>query len=90
MTNRLIATVGCDLRLQVRNGFYHAAAFVALCWILALSRISPEHLTLWMPKVFWLVEANADTAWVYLALAIIVQIFVLSRLLRRMNRRGAA
>jgi fluoroquinolone transport system permease protein len=49
VTNRLIPTIGCDLRLQVRNGFYHAAAFVALCWALALSRISPEHLTSWMP-----------------------------------------
>ena len=49
MTNRLLSTIGCDLRLQVRNGFYHAAAFVAVFWILALGRISSEHLTLWMP-----------------------------------------
>ena len=49
MTKRLISTIGCDLRLQVRNGFYHAAAFVALFWILALSRISPDRLSFWMP-----------------------------------------
>jgi fluoroquinolone transport system permease protein len=42
----------------------------------------------WPVKVFWLVEANAAIAWEYLIIAIIVQIFVLSLLLQRMNRRG--
>jgi fluoroquinolone transport system permease protein len=46
---RLISTIVCDIRLQVRNGFYYAAAFVAVCWMLALSRIPPDRLTLWMP-----------------------------------------
>jgi fluoroquinolone transport system permease protein len=46
---RLIATALCDFRLQIRNGFYYAAAFVAVFWTLALSRIPPERLTLWMP-----------------------------------------
>lgn len=46
---RLIATVVCDARLQIRNGFYYAAAFVAIFWTLALSRIPPDRLTLWMP-----------------------------------------
>jgi hypothetical protein len=47
--NRLIATVLCDVRLQIRNGFYYAAAFVAMFWTLVLSRIPPDRLTLWMP-----------------------------------------
>jgi fluoroquinolone transport system permease protein len=46
---RLIATVICDVRLQIRNGFYYAAAFVAIFWTFALSRIPPDRLALWMP-----------------------------------------
>jgi fluoroquinolone transport system permease protein len=46
---RLIATTVCDIRLQVRNGFYYAAAFVATFWALALSRIPAHLLTPWMP-----------------------------------------
>src|SRR5688572_31457208 len=46
---RLMATIICDIRLQMRNGFYYAAAFVAAFWALALSRVPPELLTLWMP-----------------------------------------
>ena len=46
---RLIATMICDVRLQIRNGFYYAAAFVAVFWTFALSRIPPDRLTLWMP-----------------------------------------
>ena len=42
----------------------------------------------WPVKVFWLVEAKAVIAWVYLAIAIIVQVFVLRLLLQRMNHRG--
>jgi fluoroquinolone transport system permease protein len=46
---RLWATIICDIRLQTRNGFYYAAAFVAAFWAVALSRIPPDLLTLWMP-----------------------------------------
>src|SRR5688572_21983360 len=46
---RLMATIICDIRLQMRNGFYYAAAFVAAFWALALSRVPPELLALWMP-----------------------------------------
>jgi hypothetical protein len=46
---RLLSTIRCDIRLQARNGFYHAAAFVAAFWTFALSRIEPDHLVLWMP-----------------------------------------
>lgn len=32
---RLTSTIICDVHLQVRNGFYYAAGFVALFWVLA-------------------------------------------------------
>lgn len=48
---RLTATIFRDIRLQVRNGFYYAAAFVGAFWALALSRIAPEFLTFWMPAL---------------------------------------
>jgi fluoroquinolone transport system permease protein len=40
----------------------------------------------WPVKVFWLVEANAVIAWVYLAVGSVMQLFVLRFLLHRMNR----
>ena len=46
---RLAAAIVCDMRLQVRNGFYYAAAFVAVFWALALSRIPAKFLALWLP-----------------------------------------
>ena len=39
--SRLAATIRLDLRLQVRNGFYHAVAFVLLCWLVLLTQL-PE------------------------------------------------
>ena len=36
---RLAATVRLDLRLQVRNGFYYAVAFVLACWFVVLTRL---------------------------------------------------
>lgn len=36
---RLISTIVRDVRLQVRNGFYYAAGFVALFWVLALTQL---------------------------------------------------
>lgn len=39
--HRLAATMRLDLRLQVRNGFYHAVAFVLLCWLVLLTQL-PE------------------------------------------------
>ena len=38
---RLAATVRLDLRLQMRNGFYYAVAFVLACWLVLLSRLPP-------------------------------------------------
>lgn len=37
--NRLFATVQTDLRLQIRNGFYYAAAFVLGVYMLALTQL---------------------------------------------------
>lgn len=37
---RLTATLRCDFRLQLRNGFYHATAFILVVWALIL---------LWLP-----------------------------------------
>ena len=36
---RLAATVRLDLRLQARNGFYYAVAFVLVCWFVVLTRL---------------------------------------------------
>ena len=37
--HRLAATVRLDLRLQMRNGFYYAVAFVLGCWFVVLTRL---------------------------------------------------
>jgi fluoroquinolone transport system permease protein len=37
--NRLLATIRCDLRLQQRNGFYYATAFVVAVYALGLSQL---------------------------------------------------
>ncbi|HEV2147612.1 MAG TPA: hypothetical protein VGR37_09445 [Longimicrobiaceae bacterium] len=36
--SRLLTAVRCDARLQLRNGFYHAAGFVVLVWGVLLYR----------------------------------------------------
>lgn len=36
---RLAATIRLDLRLQARNGFYYAVAFVLACWFVVLTRL---------------------------------------------------
>ena len=40
--HRLAATVRLDLRLQMRNGFYYAVAFVLACWFVVLTRLPPS------------------------------------------------
>ncbi|MEO5953904.1 MAG: ABC transporter permease, partial [Chloroflexia bacterium] len=37
--NRLISTMWCDVRLQFRNGFYYATAFVTVAYALAISQL---------------------------------------------------
>lgn len=36
---RLLATIRCDIRLQFRNGFYYASAFVVVLWTIILSQV---------------------------------------------------
>ena len=47
--SRLGATARGDVRLQVRNGFYWAAGFVALCCILLLNLVDAETLAWLIP-----------------------------------------
>src|SRR4051794_35315548 len=49
---RLIATILCDVRLQFRNGFYYATAFVTAIYALALSQVSGEPLGLSIATLF--------------------------------------
>ena len=37
--NRLLSTIRCDIRLQHRNGFYYATAFVVAVYALGLSQL---------------------------------------------------
>lgn len=46
---RLVATMICDALLQFRNGFYFAAAVVALFWIIAFHQFSPDRMASLMP-----------------------------------------
>lgn len=50
---RLVSTIRGDARLQARNGFYYASAFVAAVSILVLSqlRLSQETLALILPAI---------------------------------------
>jgi fluoroquinolone transport system permease protein len=57
---RLIATIGCDIRLQLRNGFYYATGFVALFWMLALSQV-PEINLGWLIPPFILSNLLINT-----------------------------
>jgi fluoroquinolone transport system permease protein len=47
--NRLLATVGWDVRLQLRNGFYYAGLFVAIVMIVLISQIPATYLDLFLP-----------------------------------------
>lgn len=41
---RLLATMQFDVRLQLRNGFYHAVVFVLVCWAVVLTQL---------PRIDW-------------------------------------
>jgi fluoroquinolone transport system permease protein len=53
--NRLLATIRCDLRLQQRNGFYYATAFVVTVYALGLGQLHASgaqlHLAWLLPAV---------------------------------------
>jgi fluoroquinolone transport system permease protein len=57
---RLTSTIVCDVRLQARNGFYYAAGFVALFWVIALSQVPAESLG-WLMPVFVLSNLLMNT-----------------------------
>ncbi|HEX6386017.1 MAG TPA: ABC transporter permease [Anaerolineae bacterium] len=46
---RLLSTIRLDVQLQFRNGFYYAAAFVAILSVLLLGRLPPASLTWFLP-----------------------------------------
>lgn len=48
---RLLATLRCDVRLQLRNGFYYAAAFVAAVNVLILHWLPRESLGWLLPAL---------------------------------------
>jgi fluoroquinolone transport system permease protein len=54
--NRLLATIRCDLRLQQRNGFYYATAFVVAVYALGLSQLHAAGTRL---NLAWLLPAVA-------------------------------
>lgn len=48
---RLAAAAAADVRLQLRNGFYAAAAFVAVCLVLLLRQLPADTVTLLLPPL---------------------------------------
>jgi fluoroquinolone transport system permease protein len=46
---RLIATVRTEFQLQFRNGFYYAAAFVAVLLVIALLQLPVQSRALFLP-----------------------------------------
>lgn len=49
--NRLNSTILWDMRLQFRNGFYYASAFVAMLFIIILKQFSNVDWTQWWPPI---------------------------------------
>lgn len=56
----MAATLRCDARLQRRNGFYYAAGFVALVWLLLITQL-PEDQVAWLMPVFVLSNLVINT-----------------------------
>lgn len=48
---RLLATIRCDVMLQLRHGFYYATAFVLICCVAVVSRIPSVDLTWLLPAL---------------------------------------
>jgi fluoroquinolone transport system permease protein len=51
MMRRLRATLLCDVRLQLRNGFYYATAFILLVWALILAWLPAADLRWILPPI---------------------------------------
>ena len=56
---RLVATLRCDVRLQLRNGFYWAVAFLLTTLLVVISQLPPLD---WVPVLPPLVLGNLVTA----------------------------
>ena len=67
--SRLPAAVACDVRLQYRNGFYAAAAFVAVVLVVLLRWLPPETLRLLLPA---LVLANMQVNTFYFVAGLVL------------------
>lgn len=50
---RLLTTARTDIRLQYRNGFYYAVAFVVMVWIVVLRSLPAEALPRLLPLFIW-------------------------------------
>ena len=50
---RLLATVRCDVTLQLRHGFYYATAFVLICCVVLVSRIPSVDLSWLLPALLF-------------------------------------
>src|SRR5262245_66679606 len=48
---RLLATVRCDVTLQLRHGFYYATAFVLIWCVVLVSRITSVDLSWLLPAL---------------------------------------
>ena len=48
---RVVATLGADVRVQFRNGFYLASAFVVACSVALLRWLPPDVAGLLLPVV---------------------------------------
>jgi fluoroquinolone transport system permease protein len=51
---RFVATLRNDVRLQLRQGFYVAGAFVAAIWIVILSQLPPDGVRVALPAFLFL------------------------------------
>ncbi len=49
--SRLLATMGTDLRLQHRNGFYYAVAFVLILFAILVSQLPAFDWNPWLPPL---------------------------------------
>jgi len=63
--SRFLSTLALDARIQFRNGFYAASAFVAVCSIALLSQLSEESATALLPPL--LLEAVLTNTFYFVA-----------------------
>jgi len=67
--NRLVATMSCDVRLQVRNGFYWAVAFLLAILVVLITQLPSFD---WGPVLPPLVLGNLVTATFFFVAALVL------------------